>query len=303
MLGTAQPLAWKNGDVLPFADLSLHVSDLGVVAGASVTEMARTFAHKPFRLAEHIQRLLESCEELGFPMVYTAEQLITVAEHIVQENSRLISSQADLGIVAFATAGANRTYLDATELPAASAVIHTFQLPFDLWKPAATKGVRLVIPQRTQVDSSAMPVHRKVRNRLHWWLADQEAQATTPGSRALLLDSAGRITETSNGCFYAVIDNAIVTPNANVLISMSRRIVEEAAANAGMTFSARDLIVSDINQMQEAFVSSTPFGVLSVQSINDTVFESRNPVAAMLNNFWQHLTGINPVKQILSSTT
>ena len=297
-----QALAWKNGKVLPFADLSLHVSDLGVVAGASITEMARTFAHKTFRLNDHIQRLQDSCADLGFPMPYPSLDLMQAAEHIIGKNSSLIKPTDDLGIVIFATAGENRTYLGAGSLSAATVAIHTFRLPFELWKPAVVDGVRLIIPQRTQIDSSALPVQHKVRNRLHWWLADKEVDAVSPGSRALLLDSIGRITETSNGCFYAIIAGEIVTPTANVLNSMSRRIVEQAASHAGITFSVRDIFHSEVSKISEAFVSSTPFGVLAVRSIDDTEFPDSSPVAKMLNEFWEQLTGVNPSKQILSIT-
>jgi hypothetical protein len=38
------PIAWINGALCPFTQAAVPVWDLGVVAGASVTEMARTFA-------------------------------------------------------------------------------------------------------------------------------------------------------------------------------------------------------------------------------------------------------------------
>ena len=45
---------------MPYAQAAVPVWDLGVVAGASVSEMARTYAHKPFRLPQHLDRLLNA---------------------------------------------------------------------------------------------------------------------------------------------------------------------------------------------------------------------------------------------------
>lgn len=293
-----QALAWKNGQMLPFADLSLHVSDLGVVAGAAITEMARTFAHRPFRLAEHVQRLLKSCDELGFSVGYSAAELCSVAGEVVETNCNLIGSDRDLGIVVFVTAGSNSTYLGTTDLPRPTVAIHTFSLPFVLWQPASQYGLSLVVPQRQQISASSLPVHRKVRNRLHWWLADQEAAAQRPGSRSLLLDENGFVTETSNGCFYAVIDGEIVTPADNVLDSMSRRVVEDAAAGLGMKFTRRNITAGEFASMTAAFVSSTPFGVLPVKSINDIEFDAGQTLVLELAEYWKSLTTVNPLQQI-----
>lgn len=293
-----QALAWKNGQMLPFADLSLHVSDLGVVAGAAITEMARTFGHKPFRLAKHIQRLLKSCDELGFSVRYSAAELCSVAGEVVEANSKLIDPDRDLGIVVFVTAGSNTTYLGTADLPHPTVAIHTFSLPFELWQPASQHGLSLVVPQRQQISASSLPVHRKVRNRLHWWLADHEAAAQKPGSRALLLDENGFVTETSNGCFYAVIDGEIVTPVDNVLDSMSRRIVEDAAISLGMKFTRRNIRTDKFSLMTAAFVSSTPFGVIPVRSINELEFETSYTLVLELAEYWKSLTAVNPLQQI-----
>lgn len=289
--------------MLSFADLSLHVSDLGVVAGAAITEMARTFAHKPFRMNDHIARLLESCDELGFSVNYSADELSTVACEVAESNCRLIDAGSDLGIVAFVTAGANATYLGTSDLPEPTVAIHTFPLPMHLWQPAAKDGVCLMVPARTQISASSLPVHRKIRNRLHWWLADKEAAAQKPGSRSLLLDENGFVTETSNGCFYGIINGSIVTPAANVLDSMSRRVVEEGAKQLGLGFERRNITTDDFSAMTAAFVSSTPFGVLPVQSINEVEFQTDAGPVMDLAEYWREQTGVNPLLQIRESST
>lgn len=297
-----EPQGWMNGTVQAFSQMHVPVWDLGVVAGASITEMGRTFQHRPFRLQQHLQRLLSSCAEIGFETPYSTQEMLAAAESMVACNAPLIDADADLGIVMFITAGANRTYLGDVDLPGPTVGIHTFPLPFRVWENAALDGVRLRIPERQQIQTDCLPVHLKTRNRLHWWLADREANAAEAGSRAILVDSDGYLTETSTACFYAVIDNQIVTPRRNVLNSLSRQLVQEAAEAAGITFRTGDLHIDDIPQMQQAFVSSTPVGVLPVKSIGDVQFEvaAEDSVLPAIRNYWKQQTGIDPTEQILA---
>lgn len=295
-----KPMAWMNGRVLPYSEMALPVWDLGVVAGASISEMARTFQHCPFRLTEHLNRLCGSCRNLGFRIPYATAELLDAAEQIVAGNTELLPPQEDLGIVMFVTAGANRTYLGVGELPGPTVGIHTFRLPLELWKNAAVEGLRLFIPERRQFSAHTLPVSHKTRNRLHWWLADQEAHSKISGSRALLLDGDGFLTETSAACFYGVIGGRIVTASDNVLDSMSRRIVEQAAKTCGLSFDSRNVSPDEIPQMSEAFVSSTPVGVLRVRSIGEHEFAPvADSVIPQLTEYWQQLTGVNPLDQII----
>ncbi|MEP3478539.1 MAG: aminotransferase class IV [Fuerstiella sp.] len=295
--------AWMNGEFIDYQTMAVPVWDLGVVAGASMTEMARTYQHRPCRLELHVDRLVSSCEQLKFDLPYSGRELLTAANELVVRNSASLLAESDLGVVIFATAGANPTYLGDQPLPAATVGIHTFELPFHLWKNSATHGTRLVTTPIRQHDQQNLPVHLKIRNRLHWWLADQQAQEIQPGSKALLLDSEDRITETSTSAFYAVIDDTIVTPRANVLESLSRQMVSEAAAAAGFAFQCRDLRIDDLRAASECFGSSTPVGILPIASVNVQQF----PVAAatsvipQLLDYWQAQTGVNPREQLLHS--
>ena len=82
----SEPLAWINGTLQSFSQTGLPVWDLGVVAGAAVTEMARTYQHRPFRLEQHIDRLTSSLTALGFPQRWTADDLRKAAETVIQNN-------------------------------------------------------------------------------------------------------------------------------------------------------------------------------------------------------------------------
>ena len=296
------PVAWLNETYIPFANASVPVWDLGVVAGAAISEMARTYGHKPFRPDQHLQRFCASCDDLGLPNQFGANELREVVDSVVKRNTALIPPDSDLGIVVFSTAGSNATYLGDSNSDAGTTCVHTFPLPFVLWKDSAHRGVPLTVPRTIQADSRSLPVHHKVRNRLHWWLADREANSIQAGSRALLLNNDGFITETSTACFYAVIQGTIVTPADDVLNSMTRRVVHELADGHSIPFEQSDLTLSELDHASEAFVSSTASGLLPVRSVNGTAIGDSCPgtVFDSLHAAWTELTGVDTIDQIQS---
>ena len=63
------PLAYQNGQFVPAAQLSIPVHDAGFVWGATVTDRARTFNGRPFRLEEHLRRFRKSCTSARVPLI------------------------------------------------------------------------------------------------------------------------------------------------------------------------------------------------------------------------------------------
>jgi branched-subunit amino acid aminotransferase/4-amino-4-deoxychorismate lyase len=299
MLSMNEAIAWINGRVCPFSQAAVPVWDLGVVAGASATEMARTFGHQPFRLERHVQRLMASLAALGFPRPWSSDTLLHAARGVVEHNSRLIQPGEDLGIVLFSTAGSNPTYLGGNGSQTTT-VVHTFVLPFDLWKSSLLNGVRLQIPDVRQIPDDCFSVAHKVRNRLHWWLADREADSREPGSKALLLDHDGFVTETSTSCFYIVRDDQIATSSRGVLNSLSRQIVEELAVSLQIPFERRPMSPAELHLASEAFLSSTPVCLLPVSHINGRAAGSMvpGPVFRRLMQAWSELARMDIAEQI-----
>lgn len=294
-----QTIAWRNGTLLPADQAAVPVHDLGVVAGAAVTEMARTFGHRTFRLERHLDRLCSSLHALGFPCAFDAEALATAVDAVLRSNLSLISPADDLGIVVFSTAGSNPTY--GARASDATTMVHTFLLPFASWRESFQYGVRLRIVAQRQLSADVFPTAHKTRNRLHWWLADQEAARIEPGSRALLLDETGCVTETSTSCVIAVRDGKLLTPQRNVLNSLSRRIIQELAEGLSLPFVAGDLTPDDLMTASEVCVASTPVCMLPVSHIDGRAIGDGcpGPVFQQLIKSWSELVGIDLARQMV----
>jgi branched-chain amino acid aminotransferase len=175
----------------------------------------------------------------------------------------------------------------------ATTAIHSFALPFETWRPQMQAGVRLRISNVRQIPDECFDVTLKVRNRLHWWLADQEAAKQEPGSKALLLDHGGFITETSTAAVYLVCDGRIVTPDSSVLNSLS------------IPFERRPVPLGEIRYAKEAFLSSSAATLLPVSHIGGEQIGEKFPgsVFRQLTAAWSQLVGIDIVQQVLGAQT
>ena len=78
------PLAYLNGQLIAAEGAQLPVWDRGVVQGATVTEMIRTFQRVPFRQEAHFARLRGSLDYLGVTLSETDEELAAVIERLIE---------------------------------------------------------------------------------------------------------------------------------------------------------------------------------------------------------------------------
>lgn len=298
-----EPVAHLNGQIVPYSQAVLPVTDLGIVAGASVTEMLRTFRHAPYRVAEHLDRLFQSIDLLGFACEPSRTQIEDAINTIAEQNTSLIPANHDLGIVAFVTAGQNLTYLGGQgrdRVADGTVCVHSFPLPFELWVEKQTQGQHLAAVNVLPLPVESVSPVAKHRNRIHWLRADREARTRSPGSTALLATADGEITETSSGNFYVVKDRTIRTPPSELVLGgISRMVLKEIAEAEGFAWEEAHISVETIQSADEALTTSTPSCLLPVTRFNDRPIGSGEPgsVFRQLIAAWSNQVGLDIVQQ------
>jgi len=300
----AEPQAYLNGEFIPQSHANLPVNDAGLIWGATVTDLCRTFRHQLFRLADHLRRFRASCQDARVPLGIADSELAALAHRLVEQNSRWLPAEHDLALVMFATPGRIGYYLGRTGGPGESTgtlCLHTFPLPFSRYARLFHQGVNLVTPAVRQPPPESMPPTIKQRSRLHWWLAEQEAKAIDREASALLLDAHGLLTETASANLCLVRNGRVCTPRrGTVLPGVSLRMVEELCTDLGIQFLETDLRREDCQETSEAFLSSTTFCLAPVARINDRDYPSPGPVFQQLLEEWSRRVGVDIRLQILS---
>jgi len=296
-----EPLAWVDGRFVPRSSLCLPLGDAGFVLGATVTEQLRTFHGRLFLPEAHEERLRESLAIVGIDPGRPLHSLFEAAAAVAAHN-QAAAPDHDLGVVVFVTPG---------DLPAQHggrrgvprAMIHSFPLAFASWARGYESGVTLRTATVRQVPDACWPVRAKVRSRLHYHLADREADAAEPGARAVLLHLDGRVSETSTANVAVVRGDTVTTPPPeDALPGVSLGHLRSLAEASGLSWTYRSLGVADLAAASEILLTSTPSCLLPATRFDGRPVGDGRPgrVHRMLLSAWSGQVGLDIAGQALA---
>ena len=145
-------------------------------------------------------------------------------------------------------------------------MLHTYPLPFRFWAAKYRAGQVLRTTSIQQVPPACWPPSLKCRSRMHYYLADREAAVAEPGSRAVLLDQAGFVTEasTANLIVYTAAGGLLTPPRTHVLRGISLAEIADLAERLHIPLSERELRPADLAAADEVLLTSTPLCLLPV---------------------------------------
>jgi len=264
-------IAFKNGEFMPLSQASVSVMDLGITNGASVTDFLRTFHHEPFRLDDHVDRFFRAAKNAYLDQPYTKEFVKETSCELLRRNAE-IYPECELGMVFYITAGVNSVYAGSAAKPGPlqpTYIQHVFPLPFDSWKKLYRQGVDMATPAVPHLPPNCVSPKGKHRNRLHMWVGDHQIQSLDPSVMGLYLTQDGLITETGGSNFVIYTGGKVVSPRRrNILWGVSLKVLTELLAAEGIPFEEDDIDVFDVVNADEALLTTTPYCLAPVKSIN-----------------------------------
>ncbi len=296
--GAAEFTAWWNGSNRPLSQLQISIFDSGFVQGATVVEQLRTFGGKPFKVDEHVQRLMRSLEISGIPAAQSASDFSGIIHEVAERNFSLVDAGDDLSIGLWVTPGfsgkyANAKFLDGDPFPTVCCYAHP--LDFYNWHGIYSTGQRLVTASIPQLAS--WPSELKCRSRMHYHVADVEARSKDPAASALVLDRDGFVNETSKANILALIDGeGLVSPRKNkILPGVSLSVVEELAQRIGEQVTYRDMMPFELVTAKEVMLCSTAACIWPVVMLDGEKIADGQPgeIFKKLLKEWQHLVGVD----------
>jgi branched-chain amino acid aminotransferase len=282
------PLVYRNGQFTH--DLPVvSATDAGFVSGATVTDLVRTFNHKLYRFDDHLARFRQSCKLCRIPLPTGDSELRAAAARLVAENIG-----TELALVMLATPGPLGRFTGSTDNGQPTAMLHTFPLPFERYRRLFTDGAVLVVPPTRSVPAECVDPRAKVRSRMHWWIAEQQARDVDPAASALLVDAAGHVTETAAANFLIVKEGTVLTPpRGTVLNGVSLKVVEELCVELGIPFAERRLTLVECQAADEAMLTCTSFCVAGVRRLDGVDLPWPGPVWRRLLAAWSEKVGVD----------
>ena len=273
-----QPQVYLDGRFVSPDDARIPLNDLGFMLGATVTEQLRSFGGRLFHLDEHLARLAQSLAIVGLSDAVELAPLAKFAAKLAADNHALLDPADDLTLTIFVTPGVSPALAGGRAVHP-RVCMHTYPLTFSQWSEKYSVGEQLVITQVQQVSAACWPAELKCRSRMHYYLADREARSRRSGARAIMLDAAGHVTEatTANVLLYEKAAGIVVPPSSSVLPGISLAMVRRLAARRGIAWHERNLTPQDVATADEVLLSSTPFCLLPVTSLDDAKIGNGQP--------------------------
>jgi len=290
-------LAYWNGTWVPSEDISIPLDDLGFSMGITAIERLRTFGGKLFRTKQHLGRLRRSLGILGLDATALCQEVEAALADFGQRNEALIAEGNDWSVTAFVTPGKFATAHKPT------VCVHGFPIPFQNWAEQFETGVKAVLVNTRQIPENCWPTELKCRSRMHFYLADREAESQQSGSRAILLDQDGFVGEgtTANVVAY-LADRGLVTPRrSKVLPGVTQEVLYELADSLGIAHREADLPPEELAKADEIYFTSTSICLLPVVRLDGNPVGAGKPGAIFdrLLAAWSELVGVDIVGQAL----
>jgi branched-subunit amino acid aminotransferase/4-amino-4-deoxychorismate lyase len=299
-----EPIAYLNGQFIPNSECKLAIYDGGIVLGAAVTDLVRTYGGVPYALDDHSRRFLESARYAYLELGLTVEDIGRMIGKLIEHNRQAWPGR-EIAVVYYATVGEFPVYAGAAGMAGErkpTICFHCFPMPFELWRGAVSEGVTLVTPTQRHVPPNTLSSKIKHRNRLHMWIGDSQARLVDPKAVGLYLDVNGNVTETGGSNFLIYRKGTIISPRRpNILWGVSLETVIRLGEKLGIPFREDDLQIHDVVNASEAWLCTTPYFLAPVVKLNGLPIGTGRPgpVWKQLVDAFSAEIGFDTLAQIL----
>jgi len=264
-------LIWMNGKMVPWNEASVHVLSHGFSRASAIFDV---FGVHPgpngpvaFRMDKHIERLFRTAELLEMEIAYSKGQMIEAVVHSVNANS---VSRGLVKIMAYYGEQAVTSLVLGSKLDVAVCAVPAFE-ELGLDRSAA---IDICFSKWRKIHPATVPVEAKAcSNYLNAMLARKDAKSRG-FDVGILLTTDGYVAEGSTESVFMVKDGVLKTPKlGNVLRSITRLSILEAASALGIKTSEEQMIPEDLMVADEIFIAHTSVKIHPVKKIEDRTFD------------------------------
>jgi len=168
---------YLTGQLVPECDAKISIFDSAVLLGDTVTESTRTFAHRPFKLERHIDRLYKSLKVTRIDAGCSPAEMLRITRETLAANLPTYAAHEDCWLVHNISRGLMMPGPDPTvQHTAATVIIYT--LPMDLrgWAKFYKQGCHAVTAMSRIIPSQSLDARIKNRSRMAYTLAEIEVK-------------------------------------------------------------------------------------------------------------------------------
>lgn len=256
--------AWwyVNGRWVHPQEATISINDVAVLRGYSVFEALRTYYRRPFHLDAHLTRLYRSAELIDLAVSFDRDFLSQKVQEAIERNS-----YTDASVRMLVTGGISEDGV----LPAGEPGLAIMVTPLaarDMQRFA--QGLKLITTrhQRTTPEAKTSNYTFAIRA--------LKAAAQRGASDALYVNEHDHVLESTRGNFFVLRGTTLITPQRDVLHGITRETVLELARGV-FTIEERAILLSELSEIDEAFITSSSREITPVIQIDDQSIGNGQP--------------------------
>ncbi|MBL8077922.1 MAG: branched-chain amino acid transaminase [Anaerolineales bacterium] len=267
-MGMESQFIWKNGELVPYEQATLHFLTPALHYGAAVFEGIRSYNTPKgpaiFRLREHVERLFDSARVFGFrEFPWTVEDVMKAHKDTVRANG---FKDCYVRPLLYLDGGGWNLNVDNGK---ASLMIAVWEWGNYLGEEALAKGIRANVSSFTRHHVNATMTKAKVAgNYANSFLAKTESERLG-FQEAIMLDPQGFVAECTGENLFVVRDGKIFTPStAPVLEGITRHSLTTIANDLGYSVSEAPISRDQLYIADEVFVCGTAAECIGLSEID-----------------------------------
>ena len=269
---------WMNGELVDWADATVHVGTHGLHYGSGVFEGIRAYetprGTAVFRLTEHVDRLVNSAKLLYMDLPYTRDELRSACWDLLGANGLPSCYLRPIAFFGYGQLG-----VSSRGNPVDVAIM-SWPWGSYLGAEGLRSGIRAKISSWERIGANVIPhVAKATGVYLNSMLAVLEANRSGY-DEAILLTHDGYIADGSGENIFVVKDGVIFTPDlsASILPGITRDTLIQISQDLGYRVVEKNLIRTDLYLADEVFMCGTAAEVTPIREIDDHVVGPPGPV-------------------------
>jgi branched-chain amino acid aminotransferase len=254
-LGIDFMLVFLNGQFLPKAQAVVSISDRGFLLGDGLFETIRVVGGKPFRFAQHLERMTRGADFLKIKLPFTPKELEKFAAQLIEQNKM---PDAILRVTLTRGAGERGYNFNGECKPTLAMTLHV--------APSLEKPIEWNLVTSSFRIPAADPLSSfKTTSKILHVMARAEAKEKG-ADEALLINTNGEVAETASGNLFWIYDDKICTvpTGRGVLPGITRAVVLEICQTLGLQVNKCVIKPEHLRNATGIFVTQSALGIIPV---------------------------------------
>jgi aminodeoxychorismate lyase len=248
-------LVFLNGQFWPEAQAVVPVNDRGFLLGDGLFETMRVAGGKPFRFAQHLERMARGADFLKIKLPFTPEELEKFAAQLIEQNK---APDAILRVTLTRGAGERGYSFSGEGKPTLAMTLHA--------APSLENPVEWnLVTSSFRIPAADLLSSFKTTSKILHVMARAEAREKG-ADEALLINTSGEVAETAGGNLFWIYDDEVCTTptGRGILPGITREVVLEICQTLGLQVNKLAIAPEALRKCEGVFVTQSALGIIPV---------------------------------------